>query len=39
VEIFRLADRLHKTPEEIRRDFSVEEFEAFMLFTRIKDEL
>lgn len=28
--VFHLADRLHKTPAEIRRDFTYEEFVHFM---------
>ncbi len=36
--IFRLADRLHKTPEEIRHGFTVADYDAFLVYDRIRKE-
>jgi hypothetical protein len=34
-----LACRLHKTPDEIRRAFTLDEFEAFLIFEKLEKEL
>lgn len=36
--IFRLADRLHKTPAEIREGFGLDEYLAFVTYMRIVEE-
>lgn len=38
MNIFRLADRLHKTPEEIRHSFTVADYEAFLIYARLTHE-
>lgn len=36
--VFQLADRLHKTPAEIRRDFTHEEYIHFVAYIEMSSE-
>lgn len=36
MNIFRLADRLHKTPDEIRRGFTVADYDAFLVYDQLR---
>ena len=33
--IFRLADRLHKTPSEIREGFTLDDYRGYLAYLRI----
>ena len=35
--VFLLADRLHKTPAEIREGFTVDDYRAFLAYMRIRN--
>lgn len=36
--IYRLADRLHKTPKEIREDFTLDDFDHFLAHCRMTND-
>jgi hypothetical protein len=37
-DIYALADRLHKTPAEIRRDFTYEDYTYFLAHLQLERE-
>lgn len=38
MNVFRLADRLHKTPQEIREGFTLADYDAFLVYDRISKD-
>lgn len=38
MNVLILADRLHKTPDEIRRGFTVADYDAFLVYLKMLKE-